>query len=234
MKSAVCTSLLFLAAVLLTCTASAAKKFEPITVIIKASPEAVKAAAVTQAVAEGYAIEQEGQFQIVFQKNMTGAGGFFTAVLLSPPACASFSPRWIFTVLFVPGPAGVTVTTHTEQEHADTLCRPARQNLDKDSARHVTKFLELVQGKAEQMQQSVAPKPEAAPTAPPAVVPAAVPATPASPPPQTTTTQPPIHPQPTVTPVAADPQDQSLGEIARRARAKKAKQEADPAVKKEE
>ena len=206
----------------------------------------MKAATVASAVAEGYGIEQEGQFQIVFQKNMTGVGGFMTSLLLSPSACTSFSPRWLFTVMFIPSTDGVTVTTHTEQEHADTLCRPARQNYDKMDVRHATAFLETIRGKAEQMQQATSPKqdpqpPQSVPASqagPPRVDPSHLAA--AQPPAQTVDQPAPVvatrepAPQPPSSITVSMDQDQSLGEVARRARAKKAKQEAEVAPKKED
>jgi hypothetical protein len=215
-------SLALLAVLALSLSASA-KKFQPLTVTIKASPEAVKAAAVSQAIADGYAIESEGQFQIVFQKNMKGVGGFLTSAFLSPTGCRSFSPRWLLTVLFVPEAEGVTVTTHYEQEHADTLCRPARQSWDKDGAREISKYLELVQSKAEQMAKTSAPAAPpvsaAAETKPVPAVPATAPAPAVAPVTQTT-------PAPAVTPAVQtqptpQPQELSLGEIARQQREKK-------------
>src|SRR5207253_7746952 len=94
------------------------------------APEAVKAAAVAQAVSEGWMIESEGQFQIVLTKPMNTVGGIFTAALLSPRACSGIRPRYLFTLLFVPAADGVNLTTHKEMEHADGFCHPARDNWD--------------------------------------------------------------------------------------------------------
>src|SRR6184192_112339 len=98
---------------------SFAKRKPPMTIALHAAPDAVKAAAVAQAVSEGWSIESEGQFQIVFTKPMNTVGGIFTSALLSPSACSGIRPRYLFTLLFVPTADGVNVTTHKEMEHAD-------------------------------------------------------------------------------------------------------------------
>src|SRR5207248_8242108 len=99
-------------------TFSFAKRKPPVTISLHAAPEAVKAAAVAQAVSEGWMIESEGQFQIVFTKPMNAVGGIFTSALLSPSACSGIRPRYLFTLVFVPATDGVNVTTHKEMEHA--------------------------------------------------------------------------------------------------------------------
>lgn len=136
---------------LILAASASAKKAEPITVSVKAPVDKVKAAAVQEAVAEGYRIEQDGEFQMVFTKTMDGKAGFFTSALLSPPACSSIQPRWLLTVLFVPNQDAIAVESHSEYEHAGPLCRPVRQELDGKNVRQFTEnFLGKVKSRSEQ------------------------------------------------------------------------------------
>ena len=98
-------------------------------------------------------LEQEGQFQIVFTKNMTGAAGFFTNMLLSPSACSSISPRWFVTVMFVPISAGVTVQAISQYEHAGPLSQRVRENFDGKKQRQDEDFLQRIKVAAEQSVQ---------------------------------------------------------------------------------
>jgi hypothetical protein len=205
-----------------------AKHFEPVSSVVKASPDAVKAAAVATAVAEGYAIESEGQFQIVFQKNMSGVGGFFANALLAPPACSSISPRWIFTLIFLPGADGVSITTHTELEHATSLCVRTRENRDRNESQHVTNFLAKVKGAAEQVQETPKPAPSPDNSGPAAISPA--PVTTAQPAqaqiqPAATTAKPTAEAGTAAAAASESIQDDSLGAVARRVREKKQAQE---------
>lgn len=103
---------LVLAVMLMLTAFSFAKRKPAMTIYVHAAPEAVKAAAVAQAVSEGWMIESEGQFQIVLTKPMGTVGGIFTASLLSPRACSGIRARYLFTLLFVPAADGVNLTTH--------------------------------------------------------------------------------------------------------------------------
>lgn len=136
-------------------TAFAAKQNPPITATVNAPVDTVRASAVAQATSGGFMLEQEGQFQIVFTKNMTGAAGFFTNALLAPPACSSISPRWFVTVMFVPTSAGVTVQAVSQYEHAGPLCQRVRQNLDgKKPRQEIEDFLHRIKAAAEQTAQT--------------------------------------------------------------------------------
>ena len=139
-----------LLAVMLMLTAfSFAKRKPAMTISVHAAPEAVKAAAVAQAVSEGWMIESEGQFQIVFTKPMNTVGGIFTASLLSPSACSGIRPRYLFTLLFLPVADGVNLTTHKEMEHADGFCHPARDNWDDQNRKYAESFLGKIKSASE-------------------------------------------------------------------------------------
>jgi hypothetical protein len=128
---------------------SFAKRKPAVTISVHAAPEKVKAAAVAQAVSEGWMIESEGQFQIVFTKPMNAVGGIFTASLLSPSACSGIRPRYLFTLLFVPIADGVNLTTHKEMEHADGFCHPARDNWDDQNRKYAESFLGKIKSASE-------------------------------------------------------------------------------------
>jgi hypothetical protein len=139
-----------LLAVMLMLTAFSFAKRKPATTIsVHATPEAVKAAAVAQAISDGWTIESEGQFQIVFTKPMNTVGGIFTASLLSPTACSGIRPRYLFTLLFVPAADGVNLTTHKEMEHADGFCHPARDNWDDQNRKYAESFLGKIKSASE-------------------------------------------------------------------------------------
>ena len=139
-----------LLAVMLMLTAfSFAKRKPAMTIYVHAAPEAVKAAAVSQAASDGWVIESEGQFQIVFTKPMNTVGGIFTASLLSPSACSGIRPRYLFTLLFVPAADGVNLTTHKEMEHADGFCHPARDNWDDQNRKSSESFLSKIKSASE-------------------------------------------------------------------------------------
>jgi len=139
-----------LLAVMLMLTAfSFAKRKPAMTIYVHAAPEAVKAAAVSQAASDGWVIESEGQFQIVFTKPMNTVGGIFTAALLSPSACSGIRPRYLFTLLFVPVADGVNLTTHKEMEHATAFCHPARDNWDDQNRKSSESFLSKIKSASE-------------------------------------------------------------------------------------
>jgi hypothetical protein len=145
---------LFVCALTLTLVlnASAAKK-EPVSIIINAPADMVRAAAVSQATRSGYVVEQEGQFQIVFAKRMTGFGGLLTSAMLSPSGCTSISPRWLLTVTFAPGIDGVTLRTVSQEEHAGPFCRPVRDDLDNKKTRaDIERFLQIIKAATERQQ----------------------------------------------------------------------------------
>ena len=140
---------LVLAVMLMLTAFSFAKRKPTMTIYVHAAPEAVKAAAVAQGVSEGWMIESEGQFQIVFTKPMNTVGGIFTASLLSPSACSGIRPRYLFTLLFVPVADGVNLTTHKEMEHADGFCHPARDNWDDQNRKYAESFLGKIKSASE-------------------------------------------------------------------------------------
>lgn len=132
-----------------------AKQKEPISVNINAPEQAIKIAAVQVASANGYTISQEGTFQIVFAKNITGAAGFFTSALSSPPACSSISPRFILAFVF----AGSALTASMETEHAGPLCQPVRESFDGKNVRaNIEGLLQQIKTRAESISTS-APAP---------------------------------------------------------------------------
>lgn len=139
-----------MAVVLTFCITAFATKHSPVSVTITAPVETVRSTAVALASANGYVIEQEGQFQIVFTKDMSGASGFFTNLLLAPPACSSISPRWLLTVMFVPGTDGVTLHAVSQYEHAGPFCQPVRENFDNRKARdEIQAFFDQIRTHAE-------------------------------------------------------------------------------------
>jgi hypothetical protein len=145
---------------LLFCSVAYAKSEPPVAVLVKAPVEAVKSNTVQLAIAEGYTIDHEGQFQIVFAKNISGRAGFMTNMLLAPSACSGISPRYLMTVMFVPGQEGITVRPALEYEYAGPLCRPVRSNMDgKNVHQNMQAFSQAVKAKSEQAA-SAAPSPE--------------------------------------------------------------------------
>ncbi len=133
-------------------TASAAKK-EPVSATVRAPVDIVRAAAVSQATRSGYVVEEEGQFQIVFAKRMTGFAGLLTSAMLSPSACTSISPRWLLTVTFALGTDGVMLRTVSQEEHAGPFCRPVRDDFDNKRTRaDIERFLQIVKSASEQQQ----------------------------------------------------------------------------------
>ncbi len=42
----------------------------------------------------------------MFAKNITGKGGFMTNMLMAPSACSNIPPRYLMTIMFVPGEGG--------------------------------------------------------------------------------------------------------------------------------
>jgi hypothetical protein len=62
-----------------------------VAVLVKASVEAVKSNTVQLAIAEGYTMDHEGQFQIVFAKNISVRAELF--LLAVPPTIDSVQPR---------------------------------------------------------------------------------------------------------------------------------------------
>ena len=136
---------------LLLCSVAFAKSQPPIAIVVKAPVDSVKANTVQLAAARGYTIDQEGQFQIVFAMNMNGKAGFMTNMLLTPSACSNISPRYLMTVMFVPGQDGVTLRPVMQYEHAGPLCRPVRENLDgKNVHQNMEDFVQSVKAKSEQ------------------------------------------------------------------------------------
>jgi hypothetical protein len=136
---------------LLLCSVAFAKSQPQVAVLVNAPVDTVKANTVQLATADGYTIDQEGQFQIVFAKNITGKAGFMTNMLLAPSACSNISPRYLMTVIFVPGQEGVTLRSVMEYEHAGPLCRPQRSSLDgKNIHQYSENFFQKVKTKSEQ------------------------------------------------------------------------------------
>jgi PEGA domain len=142
---------------LLLCSVAFARSQPPVAVVVKAPVDSVKANTVQLATADGYTIDQEGQFQIVFAKNITGKGGFMTNMLMAPSACSGISPRYLMTVMFVPGQDGVTLRPVMQYEHAGPLCRPVRENLDgKNVHQNIEAFAQGVKTKSEQAANAAA------------------------------------------------------------------------------
>lgn len=151
--------LAWIALMLLPASLVAAKQ-EPVTVVVIASADAVKSNAVRVAIAQGYTIDQEGQFQLVFAKNMTGAGSFVTKMLVTPSACTSITPRWLITVIVVPGQDSVTLNARSEYEHAGPLCRPVRETPDgKNVRQQIERFLQNIKSASERPATTTAPPP---------------------------------------------------------------------------
>ncbi len=121
-----------------------AKKKPVIPFSVSAAPEAVKQAVIAQAVADGYHVENDSQFQIVLTKDMNRVAGLFAAGLLSPGACAGITPRYLFTVILVPSGDGTDVTTHYDMEHASGFCHPVRRNEDKQHQKYFADFMAKV------------------------------------------------------------------------------------------
>jgi hypothetical protein len=144
---------------LLSCSAAFAKSQPQVAVVVNAPVDAVKANTVQLATADGYTIDHEGQFQIVFAKNISGKAGFMTNMLLAPSTCSGISPRYVMTVMFVPGQEGITLRPVMEYEYAGPLCRPVRSNMDgKNFHQNMEVFSQAVKAKSE--QANTAPSPE--------------------------------------------------------------------------
>jgi hypothetical protein len=140
-----------LLAVLASSVPAFAAKQSPVSIIVNAPLDAVKGAAVAEATANGYLLDQEGQFQIVFTKNMGWGSGLLTNLLLAPPACSGIPPRWFLTVMFVPGPEGVTLRAVSQYEHAGPFCRSVRESFDgKKPRQQIEGFFQQIKSAAEQ------------------------------------------------------------------------------------
>jgi len=137
---------------LLLCSVAFAKSQPQSVILVNAPVDAVKATTVELTTADGYTIEQDGQFQIVFAKNITGKAGFMTNMLMTPSACSTIAPRYLMTVMFVPGQDGVTLRSALEYEHAGPLCRPVRSSLDgKNSHQYIDNLFQRIKAKSEQV-----------------------------------------------------------------------------------
>lgn len=146
MKRAIST--LFLMA--LFATTANAKIKPPVQITVNTGSQTVKSVAVRDLTSSGYVISSEGQFQIVFVKDMTGAAGFMSSLLLSPSACQDIKPHLYLTLSFVDTSNGTTVTISAQIEHAGALCRDVRENVDDNKTRaNVNGILERIKDEAE-------------------------------------------------------------------------------------
>jgi hypothetical protein len=132
-------------------TACVARQKDPVSVNVGASDQMVKRAAVEILTGDHYALLQEGQFQFVFARDITGASGFFSKALLSPPACSSIAPRVILTAVFT----GSTISGALDYERAGPFCRLVRDHLDDKNARaNLENILQQIKLRAEILQNS--------------------------------------------------------------------------------
>ncbi|PSH02779.1 MAG: hypothetical protein CXZ00_15630 [Acidobacteria bacterium] len=82
-------------------TVATVKTKAPVQISVNAGIQTVKSVAVRDLTSSGYSISSEGKFQIVFVKDMTGAAGFMSSLLLSPSACSDTKPHVYLTLSFV-------------------------------------------------------------------------------------------------------------------------------------
>ncbi len=145
-------------ALILISIAAFAKDKGPVTMTTQAPIEAVKAAAVTRALKAGFLLDTEGQFQLVFARNMSGGQQLLVQTLASPTACSDIRPRHIITLAVAPGDQ-LTVVAQYEYEHAGPFCRSVREPITDGKVRsQLEKFLADIKADAETPKTAPAAK----------------------------------------------------------------------------
>jgi hypothetical protein len=140
---------IFTAFALILTVGAFAKDKGPISTTISAPMDAVKAAAVTRALKAGFLLDTEGQFQLVFARNMSGGQQVLVQTLASPSACSDIHPRHIITLAVAPGDQ-LTVVAQYEYEHAGPFCRSVREPITDGKVRsQLEKFLADIKADAE-------------------------------------------------------------------------------------
>ena len=184
----------------------------PTGVEIKAPAQTLKASIVRGMIGQGWTIASEGEFQLVFSRNMNGSS-----------ACTDIQPKDFMRFTLVENQGSTFVSASSESEHAGPSCHGVRENNINQKAMH--KILTDLKTEAE----SATPEPETATAV--AFTPAT--ATAMQPSPSTLSPPPAAIPSVAVAPpvdrsslnvtlTSTSLEEESLGVAARRAREKKA------------
>jgi len=111
-----------------------AKDKPPIQATIQAPIETVKGIAMSRALAAGFLLDSEAQFQLTFAKNMSEGQSLVVQALGSPAACAAIHPRHILTIALAPGDQTLIVAAY-QYEHAGPFCRTVRESINDGKVR---------------------------------------------------------------------------------------------------
>jgi hypothetical protein len=187
----------------------------PTGVEIKAPAQTVKASIVREMIGQGWTIDSEDQFQLVFSRNMNGSS-----------ACTDIQPKDFMRFTLVENQGSTFVSASSESDHAGPSCRDVRVNTNQKAMHRILTDL----------------KTQVESTTPESETPTAVAFTPATatgiqPSPSTLSPPPAAIPSVAVAPPvdrsslnvtlpSAGGEEESLGVAARRAREKKAAEAA--------
>ncbi|HTC92226.1 MAG TPA: hypothetical protein VK699_02100 [Terriglobales bacterium] len=206
MKTVLCTILItFLAGV------SYGKDKAPTSVEIKAPAQTVRATIVRGMTGQGWTIDSEGEFQLVFSRNTN-----------SPSTCTDIQPRDFIRFTLAENQDSTLVLASSGSEHAGPFCRDVRENTNQKAMRKILTDLKA-------LAESTTPEPETPSAAAFTPATAAViqpSASPLSPPPAaipSAAVAPPVDRSSlnvTLTSAGVE-EEESLGVAARRAREKK-------------
>ena len=101
----------------------------PVQGSVAAPVDMIKSIALSRALSAGFMLESEGQFQLVFTKNMGTGRSMLTQLMVTPSACYSIQPRDVLTMAFIPGNP-VQVTMIYQYEHAGPFCQRVREQVN--------------------------------------------------------------------------------------------------------
>ncbi len=188
----------------------------PAGVEIKAPAQTAKASIMRGMIGQGWTLDSEGEFQLVFSRNMNGAS-----------ACTDIQPKDFMRFTLVENQGSTFVSASSESEHAGPSCRNVRENDTNQKAMH--KILTDLKTQVEsttpesEMPTAVAFTPETATVMQPSPStlsppPASIPSVAVAPPVDRSSLN--------VTLPSTAEQEESLGAAARRAREKKAAEAA--------
>jgi len=187
----------------------------PTGVEIKAPAQTVKASIIRGMIGQGWTIDSEGEFQLVFSRNMDG-----------PSACTDVQPKDFMRFTLVENQGSTFVSASSKSEHAGPSCRDVRENTNQKAMHKILTDLKTqVESTTPEpeMPTAVAFTPEAATVIQPSPStlsppPASIPSVAVAPPVDRSSLN--------VTLPSAEEEEESLGAAARRARAKKAAEAA--------
>lgn len=150
-------TLAILAALALSVSIASAKEKAPVSTTISASADTVKAQIVARMIAHGYRIDSDGQFQMVFAKDMNGGDGVLTQLMVGNANCGM--PKRIVNLTFAPQGDALLVVVSEQIDHATTLCTRERLEMDgKKDREEMSAFLSDIKAKSEAAQAALAKK----------------------------------------------------------------------------